>query len=520
MTDTSRVDSQLPQAQPITGSKRLSPQLKIEPASEWANHTISALDSTGPPELNASTSGAQFPGSYPYSPTTLEPGPSFEEMKDTAKEYLCAAGQYVPSQEDVRRIAQNASTTVRGFIPDGVAAYLGPPRSTQEPIKASPIEESETTPTAAGTFVLINRGNHDVMDSTRGNHDTPHVGQDAAKQSRTFNVLDKPSSSPSGDGLNAFTNGQTDSNASTMAQPGSLAVAERIGEGHANGGATSDSYRMIEGAGDHRTRASPTQTQSALHDPTSKLQESTGNDMNGGIEKSEATVILPPHPPADAIPTGTDGAEMKAGPNDVAGAGIVNRGRAHTEQPDLSSSAEKSKFLGRNEHDNPNTQPRKYSLGKDGAQRKGAPMDQGSRVEHSESHVLAPKPSGPDIKPSGPPKEIEDDSFMKPNMAKVYSNTATAGHDDATAESPSQAAPSRFTEPPPSDAEESLPRDDSIETPQQIGAHDATHIPLIVPLDTKEAASSRKGSSRRRGGFLNKLRGWSKKFSQDRKSHN
>lgn len=102
----------------------LSPQLKIEPASEWANNTLSALDSSE--QLHsAATPGPELPGGYPYTPSSLEPGPSFEEMRDTAKEYLYAAGQYVPSHEDVKKMAQNAGFTVRGYMPNGVAAYLG-----------------------------------------------------------------------------------------------------------------------------------------------------------------------------------------------------------------------------------------------------------------------------------------------------------------------------------------------------------------------------------------------------------
>ncbi|KAF9446267.1 hypothetical protein P691DRAFT_215498 [Macrolepiota fuliginosa MF-IS2] len=113
---------------PLVGSRRskspLSPQLKIDPASEWANSTLSALDTTE--EVQSSTTpGPALPGAYPYTPSSLEPGPSFEEVKDTAREYLYAAGQYVPSHEDIKKMAQNAGSTVRGYIPNGVATYLG-----------------------------------------------------------------------------------------------------------------------------------------------------------------------------------------------------------------------------------------------------------------------------------------------------------------------------------------------------------------------------------------------------------
>jgi len=65
----------------------MSPKLRIEPAS--------SID---------------FPGAYPYSPSTFEPGPSFKECLD-------AAGQYFPSQQDLQRITHNAASTVRGYIP-------------------------------------------------------------------------------------------------------------------------------------------------------------------------------------------------------------------------------------------------------------------------------------------------------------------------------------------------------------------------------------------------------------------
>jgi hypothetical protein len=158
--------------------------------SEWANDTITALDSTDRTQSIATTPGFDFPGGYPFTPSALEPGPSFEEIKDTAKEYICAAGQYVPSQEDLIRIAQAAGSNVRGYVPNGVAAYLGvlyghifvshltpyaaPLQPTQEPTTASPIEESETTPTTGEAFVLINRGNLTETVETRGNHEVQH----------------------------------------------------------------------------------------------------------------------------------------------------------------------------------------------------------------------------------------------------------------------------------------------------------------------------------------------------------
>jgi hypothetical protein len=101
--------------------KPLSPQLKIESASEWADNTVSALDSALPP----TSPSLNFPGSYPYSPTTLEPGPTLEEIKDTARQYIHTAGQYVPSQEDVRKIAHNASNTVREYFPNSISTRLG-----------------------------------------------------------------------------------------------------------------------------------------------------------------------------------------------------------------------------------------------------------------------------------------------------------------------------------------------------------------------------------------------------------
>jgi hypothetical protein len=127
MTDVQKAHDLVLLAKPTPVSKKsrssLSPQLRIEPASEWSSNTISALDST---EKEATTSpGPELPGGYPYTPSVLEPGPSFEEIRDTAKEYLCAAGEYVPSQDDMRRMAQNAGTTVRCYFPNGVAAYLG-----------------------------------------------------------------------------------------------------------------------------------------------------------------------------------------------------------------------------------------------------------------------------------------------------------------------------------------------------------------------------------------------------------
>lgn len=102
-----------------------SPQLKIDPVGEWANNATSTFDSTEQFHSATGTPGPNLPGAYPYTPSSLEPGPSFEEVRETAKEYLHAAGQYVPSQEDIRRMAQNAGSAVRGYIPNGVAEYLG-----------------------------------------------------------------------------------------------------------------------------------------------------------------------------------------------------------------------------------------------------------------------------------------------------------------------------------------------------------------------------------------------------------
>jgi hypothetical protein len=54
-------------------------------------------------------------------------------------------------------------------------------------VVASPIEESETTPTTAGSFVLINRGNNTVTTETRGHHEVKHeleVGSSTGAESR------------------------------------------------------------------------------------------------------------------------------------------------------------------------------------------------------------------------------------------------------------------------------------------------------------------------------------------------
>lgn len=115
-----------PVANPPRPKSPLSPQLKIEPASKWADNTLSALDSAEhATHTPAVTPGPDLPGAYPYTPSTLEPGPSFEEVRDTAKEYFQAASQYVPTQEDLKKAAQNAGSTIRGYIPNGVVTYLG-----------------------------------------------------------------------------------------------------------------------------------------------------------------------------------------------------------------------------------------------------------------------------------------------------------------------------------------------------------------------------------------------------------
>ncbi|EKM75097.1 hypothetical protein AGABI1DRAFT_88010, partial [Agaricus bisporus var. burnettii JB137-S8] len=144
-------------------SKTPSPKLKVEPISKWTNNTSPPLNSSDH-ALSATSPILEFPGSYPYSPISLEPGPTFEEIKDTAKQYIHAAGQYVPSHEDVSKLAHNAGHTVREYFPNGVYMGLGP-NSIQEAVPTSPIEESETTPHSGEGFVLINRGKRTQGDS-------------------------------------------------------------------------------------------------------------------------------------------------------------------------------------------------------------------------------------------------------------------------------------------------------------------------------------------------------------------
>jgi hypothetical protein len=107
-----------------------TPPVKAEPASEWANSTISALDSAEPTSQPpaVTTPGPEVPGAYPPTPgaaPSVNNGLSLNNVKETAKEYLHTAEQYVPSQEDIKKAAQNAGMVVSNYLPESVAGYLG-----------------------------------------------------------------------------------------------------------------------------------------------------------------------------------------------------------------------------------------------------------------------------------------------------------------------------------------------------------------------------------------------------------
>ncbi|KAJ3561522.1 hypothetical protein NP233_g10142 [Leucocoprinus birnbaumii] len=546
MTEVHSTNDPIPQP-PTTKSKPplSSPQLKIEPANEWADHTITALDSTEPTQTNASTPHVDFPGGYPYTPSAAEPGPSFEEIKDTAREYISVAGQYVPSQEDVRRMAQNAGSTVRGYIPDGVAAYLGPPIPTQEAVKASPIEESETTPTTGETFVLINRGSKTPIAGTRGNHDVLHesgAGTGApGEPTASEGSADKPKPSDTLRARILGIAGGADSDASTKTQPGSLAATERK-ENFTNGSVTPFSYQgATPGAGPPGLLGGAADEKPMTGDK--------GKSMQGGARipgAKDAPAAVEPSfklsPPARAT-TSPKKLVKKEKSNGSSGHRRTETEGA-AEQPKRSppkvkeEKSEKSPEELRMTNDEVHTKARTHPLGKEGTEWKGIPLEETyqAALDRNEDKGLTIGESRGSLAPNGASvkkanqKNENGDTLMKPNMDKVLSSTATTGHDDDTEISQSPLAQSRFTEPTTSqiDLTPSPEKNKDMKEPRTSDPSSGVHGSSVTGPEAEEVIKGAKPNGhaqseqgRKKGSFLNKIKGWSKRLSHDRKAaHN
>lgn len=101
-----------------------------EPASEWASSTLDALGPISCAEdqiaSNLPTHGLHVPGAFPGSnPKAGDIQQDTENVKDTPIIALQTAKGYVTtSVEDMKRLMENAGDTVRGYLPDSVAAYL------------------------------------------------------------------------------------------------------------------------------------------------------------------------------------------------------------------------------------------------------------------------------------------------------------------------------------------------------------------------------------------------------------
>ncbi|KAF5353358.1 hypothetical protein D9756_007808 [Leucocoprinus leucothites] len=550
MTDIHKINGSPTHFQPTIGSKRSnsplsSPRLRVEPTSEWSNPTMSTPESSEKTQPSAITPGLDIPGGYPYSPSTSEPGPSFEEIKGTAKEYFSAAGQYVPSQEDVKRVAQNAGSTVRGYIPNGVASYLGP-STTQEPVTASPIDESETTPTAAGTFVLINRGNNNAGAVTRGDHDVQHESGDKPGKTGKPHTLEAASTT--------LGNSQADSNASLKTQPGSLVATERR-MNIANGASTPFSYQATVGSGVHGPSSSP--QVGSVPAPARGNQSNVSREVKEGIvaarEEATRTRDAAPAPKAGissdssldpATKTTLVQKQNTARTKEKYTEGAVDRSEGEekkvesVEQREAADSKQDNPVeVGQMKNDTVDTNARTHPLGKEGTNWKGVPLEEGyqaalDRDEDKGLTIGEPKGSTDSgMKTGKARKEAIKDSGMKPNMDKVDSNTATTGHDvGVSPESP--LAQSRFTEPTTSQIEQMSEQehDKNNGQPRSPVSQNGVHGSSITKPDAVEEAArgDKKADSRgqnglhgrKKGRFLDKIKGWSKRLSQDRKAHN
>jgi len=565
----------------------LSPQLKIEPASKWADNTLSALDSAD--HVSRTTAippgpdlpGPDLPGAYPYTPSTLEPGPSFEEVRDTAKEYLQAAGQYVPSQEDLKKVAQNAGSTIRGYIPNGVAAYLGPSQLRQEADTASPIDESETTPTAGDGFVLLNRGVRKANDQTQGDHDVQHdsINNSGTTYGETSGTTD--SEPPEMNGQPKFDsthlnvihpsslgNGQASDDASTRTQPGSRALSEQDTEGVATpfsytGHSIGGTSLIVHGNSEVRTAA----TYGPHHESNTNLMGDPHAEMNGHpdgiINHGGVKVQLGPGGEgALTAPNSGVAAEPGPGPGITArqmiqqdgpvkessenangGAAVEGheymkpkRSPHHKEKASEEPSHKQTTSDKKMDNDTVNTAPRTHPLGKEGTQWKGVPLEEGyqAALDRNEDRSLAIGDSQPSTIPNAKPGTIPrkgDSHPTKPLMKDVNSNTATTGHGGASDSSPvakpksSGMSPSYPEGNPPRGGEQApgQPRPASPMTAEEnphVGRATAGPNSKKLREPSNSSSEGEQGRGRRKGNFLNKIKTWSKRLSQERKAKN
>jgi hypothetical protein len=119
-------------------------------------------------------------------------------------------------------------------------------------------------------------------------------------------------------------------------------------------------------------------------------------------------------------------------------------------------------------------------------------------------------------------QEGNDSPSMRSRMSKVASGTATTGHDDDTSENPLFNSKSTETEPSSSRPQEHLQQDHG-DTGERARQSSPNSTPGDLYSSREAAPETKKLTSegrRQRGGFLNKLRGWSKRLSHDRKGHN
>lgn len=180
------------------------------------------------------------------------------------------------------------------------------------------------------------------------------------------------------------------------------------------------------------------------------------------------------------------------------------------------------------------TKPRTQPPANAGSQWKGVPLEGGYQTKSARNEGRKSTPgearrsteSG--IRAGAPQREVDEDPVTKPNMNKVYSSTATTGHDEDIPEKPAVIAQSKFTQPSPSQIKGTpvQTHGNTVEQPHQAEPPERPHDSSVAAVDMQRATNG-KGSShvqgeqgRKRGGFLNKIKGWSKRLSQDKKGQN
>jgi hypothetical protein len=190
-----------------------------------------------------------------------------------------------------------------------------------------------------------------------------------------------------------------------------------------------------------------------------------------------------------------------------------------------------SSLINFQEHDDLNTNPRTLTPGKEGSQ--SVPVEERRQDNLNRDEDYLDSPTGgfasSGIKGGSIPKGGDEVSVPKPKMNKVYSNTATTGHDDMS-ESPVQVAESRFSGPLPLQTEGPSDQGDSkiIEQPQHLQPLERLHELHTSRSDAQGATNGKRSNpsiqgdrqGRQKGGFLNKIKGWSKRLSQDKKGQN